>query len=579
MIRKLLPTLALGSLPLFSACSVEDVARAEHNVDTLILEGRARLDAGDSLGAREVFEKAHRGSPSFRSRMWLIRSWIAEDRNNDALDAIDRLRDAPREPGDPDHELELDYLYGMAFAVRARNLVASGVADASVRMNFLDSQVALQRVVEADGARFRDAYLWLARSAWANGDLEAARPAAERAVQEFPEKGAAWLALGRIAMAQFVRAKSAAGDGATDGWPAEASVHWERAEVALRTCVDVMGFPGQDPGHDEDRKILARAALELGHALSWKERYDEASAAYAQAMTYAPEGTDYAALHDILRLPGEPREDGTLPPQRTRPAFLHALEGANLAVHARLGEGAPEAGELSWWLGWERFQAGRLRAAEQAFRQCVAERPGTANAWFFIAMCRYAEEDWDGTTRALRTGFELDPVAIVAEMRRGDAELNVAKLDWVIARLRADRRVDRAVLSEICAETAETEPRHWNNMGLFLRDEAERIRDDPEQEELHAFLCREALRAYRRALAVAPLDPQLLNDTALILHYYLEDELELAKDMYERAVAEAERQLRGELSADDRRRFETARDDAAANLVKLHEKLSHSNEL
>jgi len=295
-------------------------------------------------------------------------------------------------------------------------------------------------------------------------------------------------------------------------------------------------------------------------------------------MTYAPEHTDYAALHAVLRLPDEPQEDGTLSSPGTRPAFLHALEAANLAVHARLGEGAREAGELSWWLGWARYQAGRLAAAEQAFRQCVAERPETANAWFFIALCRYAAEDWDGTAKALRTGFEVDPVALVAEMRRGNVELNVARLDWVIAQLGEDRRVDRAVLSEICAETVETEPRHWNNMGLFLRDEADRLRGDPDQEKLHRFLCHEALRAYRRALAIAPQDPQLLNDTALLLHYYLEDELELAREMYEMALAEAERRLQGALPDDDRQRFETARDDATANLARLRERLSTTGE-
>ena len=314
MIRPPWPALALASLSLLGACAVEYLASSERNLDERIRAGRERLEKGELSAAREAFERAHRQSPSFRSRMWLIRAWIEEGRNNDALDAIDRLRDTPREPGDPDHALELDYLYGMAFAARARSLAASGVSDASVRMNFLDAQAALQRVVEADGERFRDAYLSLARSAWANGDLEAARPAAEGAVQASPGNGAAWLALGRIALSQFVRANSAAGDGAgagVDAWPLEVQAHWDRAVAALRTCLEVTGFPPEGPEHEEKRRVLARAGLELAHALCWRERHDEAAAAYALSMTYAPEHTDYAALHAVLRLPDEPQEEET----------------------------------------------------------------------------------------------------------------------------------------------------------------------------------------------------------------------------------------------------------------------------
>ncbi len=568
---------ALALAGLLGACSVSSPEAAAREIDGWIEKGREQLAQGQAPLAERAFERAQRLSPSLRTRMWLLRTWMEQGRINDSLDAIDALRRSRVDAGQPASCIELDYLYGMAFAHRARSLVTSGLSDTSMQataqMNFIDAQAHLQRVVDQDGERFRDAYLWLARSAWANGDIDAARPAAEGAVRHYPDDGDTWLALGRVAMSQFVSVKNAAPEGEpsdeTASWPPLADAHWNAAEEAFQKAIHTLGFPKDA----EDQKALARAGLELGHALVWKERFDEAAGAYALSMTYNPTGTPYSVLHDILTLPREPNEDGELPFPRARPAFLHALEAANLALHARIASNAPEAGELSWWLGWERYEAGRLPGAERAFRQCVAERPYTANAWHYIGMCRYAAGDWIGTCEAMRKGFETDPVDLVTEMRRRAPELNVRKLDWVIAQLPEERRVDRAILSEICAEIVQTEPRHWNNMGLFLRDEADRIKSDPSQKLLHTFLCTEALRAYRRALETAPEDPQLLNDTAVILHYYLESEYEVAIQMYEMALKESARLLAEDLSADDRQRFQTARTDARNNLDDLRAKM------
>ena len=147
MIRNLVRPLALVVATLLAACSVEEPAKAKRNIDTLIIEGRKELEAGDWSRARDTFARAHRISPGLRTRMWVLRTWIDEGRNNDVLKAIDDLRDGLKVEGRESDTIELDYLYGMAFAYRARALVASGVVDGAVTMNFLDAQSHLQKVV------------------------------------------------------------------------------------------------------------------------------------------------------------------------------------------------------------------------------------------------------------------------------------------------------------------------------------------------------------------------------------------------------------------------------------------------
>lgn len=95
----------------------------------------------------------------------------------------------------------------------------------------------------------------------------------------------------------------------------------------------------------------------------------------------------------------------------------------------------------------------------------------------------------------------------------------------------------------------------WQNLGFFHRDGGEP---------------REALAAYQRAYALLPDDPQVMNDYAVIHHYYLQDEDELALELYRKAKARAQEMLdAGGLDETDRARIATALRDATNNLRKL----------
>lgn len=107
----------------------------------------------------------------------------------------------------------------------------------------------------------------------------------------------------------------------------------------------------------------------------------------------------------------------------------------------------------------------------------------------------------------------------------------------------------------------------WQNLGFFLRDHAERLMRS--REDAGPFI-EESRAAYEQAYRLLPDDPQVMNDYAVIHHYYLQDEDELALDLYRKAVARAQQMLdEGGLDEADRSRIGTALRDAKNNLAKL----------
>jgi tetratricopeptide (TPR) repeat protein len=151
----------------------------------------------------------------------------------------------------------------------------------------------------------------------------------------------------------------------------------------------------------------------------------------------------------------------------------------------------------------------------------------------------------------------------------GNPALNTAKVEYLIPPcVEANRFADAAVLAEICAETAQTESRHWNNLGFFRREEGIRLSQvaDPEQRARAERTFELSLSAYQRALDLAPDDPTYLNDTAVVLHYYLARDLERAMELYDDAIAKANAKIKaGGLSKEAMELVRTALRDANNN--------------
>ena len=132
--------------------------------------------------------------------------------------------------------------------------------------------------------------------------------------------------------------------------------------------------------------------------------------------------------------------------------------------------------------------------------------------------------------------------------------------------------LEAALAAEILTSLQPKVSRHWNNLGLFLRDHADelRARQDEADREAIRDLCNRAYNAYQQALALEPENPNYLNDTALMLQYYLRRDLSRATSMYRKAIRCAEELLAREDLPDDRRAVvEIALRDARDNSSKL----------
>jgi len=536
------------------------VGLPEAEYQNRIAHGRELLDAGKPVEAEAVFAKAAaEDGESLRTRMWVLRAWMDQGRSNDTLDALDELNHALGQQ----KSLELDYLYGMAFARRAESNLAMGVTDSSVQLNFTDAKTFLEEVLRADPRRYRDAYLPLARAAWFEQDLETARWAADQAV-EVQASPDAWLQRGRILMAEFASAEAeeAGGD--------EAEALWSEAARSFRSAVEAAGTPRTD---DEGAR-LAEAATQLGHTMVWRQKGAEATDAYATAMAWNPGGFDYGRTLEFLRgLPNVVDEE--------RPVgFRAALEQGRERLEARgplAGEGAAT---LLWWLGWARFADAAWESSEAAFQQSLALVPEFANAWFYIGLSRQYRKDSAGAVAAMHAGWDIDPASMVATVASAGGALRAFEglLGWC-ATEEPPHNLDAAFLAEMLAQAFPDQPRHWNNVGLFLRDEGERLewaahekKTDPPSEDLLTDLYERSYKAYQRALELTPDDPQLINDTALMLHYHLDGELAAVEERYREALARCDALLADpELSEDDRARFEQTKKDIAVNLKALLE--------
>lgn len=540
-----------------AAVAAASTAALSADLAARIERGRAELAAGRASEAEALFlQAAEADGQRQRSRMWVYRAWMDQGRSNDTLDALDELNRTGEKGKD------LDYLYGMAFARRAEGLVADGVRDSSIDMNFQDAVLLLKPVVEADAARYHDAFLPLARAAWFTQELDTARWAADRAVELEPENGEAWAAHARIAMSAFVNAESESA-----GSP-EAEAAWTRAIESFTRSLERFGTPSTP----EVAAKVTRAATELANAYLWRARTADATAAFARAIAASPANFGYAQAWQVL---------SGAPVDAERPSgFTASLELARETLAARAPLAGPEAGVLLWWLGWAYFNDGSFARSESAFQEGLALAPQYTNAWFYIGLARHYGKDSAGALEAMHRGFDLDPSGMVSTLAgAGGAQRTFESLLGWCAAQEPPKNLEAAFLAEMLTLAQPDEPRHWNNLGLFLRDEGERLEYDayknktPEPDAaLLADLYQRSFAAYQRALELTPEDPQVINDTALMLQYHLEGSVAEVEATYQRALELLDARLAAsDLSEEDRARFEQTKKDIGVNLKALHE--------
>lgn len=391
--------------------------------------------------------------------------------------------------------------------------------------------------VLADRPDHEDARLVLAQARWQLGDQDGAVREAEEAVRLHPQRAGAHVLLGRIAGDRFralladYTTRRPSGQEAADlvaRIDAERRRAWQGYERAAAL----------DPTRSHPHVALAQLAWLDKDAAAMREHA-------ARALAIDP---DAPLDHDLL---------GRGLTWQARAAFYAAIRERYAAAP---GTRPAKAATLRFHEGRAHFDGAAWAAARACFSIALADNPEAVHAHWYQFLCAWHEGDHDLAERHAAAyashsapGF-ADVVRALAGDRRGEVGAIVRYL--ADRAFRDGRREASRDLNHVLACLADTADA-WNN---------------------HAFLCREsgryedALASYQHALAREPDSPQLLNDTAVILHYHLPGAANKAKarELYQRAVAAADRQLADRtLPAAQRGSARQARSNALANLAAL----------
>ena len=523
-------------------------ARAQASVDDLIEEGRRLLEIGKPRTAQEHFDRAARlDGDTPRSRVWVVRGWIEAGAVDEALTATDELKAA----GAP--EADLDYLYGLGFHAAALAEVAAG-GGTYTQGRFEDAARFLAAATETDVERYRDALLPQAEAAWYAQDLEGAQAAVMRAIELRPDDGNAHMLHGRIAFSRYSAGRAADGEIPSD----ETEALWRESLEAFQAAVRAWGSP-RKPAL---QRKLAESHQQIGHLHLWKGDVQAAAPAYGAAMIFEPRALDFTQVH---------RSIGS-------EALAEQLATARAQFPKKHADDNPGAALLAWWDGYVNYDLWNLPQAEQAFHDAIDGNPDYINAWYYVFRAAYGQRKYDQALVALRTNWRQDPISLVAALS-SDKDKNLAILEFLIGHLIAPENLlvgepyrEAAVVAEIQTRVVPGEPRFWNNLGLFLRDHGqqhERSLEEPAP-ELIAEIYEQAYAAYLTALELGPEHPAYLNDTAVMLHYYLKRDWDEAQRLYELAIERADEGLAGDTLPNDLRAwYRTARGDAETNLRRL----------
>ncbi len=505
------------------------------------------LPAGHASGPSATASAAT--EPRWDNELAAVHASLERDAWEEALELADQMASsgAPR--------ALVDYATGLSWHRAATLAIANGQTGSGIGHQLEDARRLLARALASDAERCSGAWLPLAEAAWLSGEIEQAADAADRAVELAPHSAAAHGLRGRVGLARY-----SAMLGAKEGGDDQAL--FAIAHGSLTRAIEL-----------EDDAATARIAelrVQLALVHAWKGDLASAGSAWGAAMAGAPEAVDFGAALNTL---GAPAFGGVV--ARAIPSFrdAHPSDDPGLAI-------------LHWWHGYAAHLGSDWSTSESAFRAALHVAPEYVSSWYYVHRAAYASGDFGAAVAALRTHADADLDAAVA-LVRAEGDPGSARLDWLVGWCANPdkhdgqaRNADAALLTEVLTQLAPTESRHWNNLGLFLRDQgdvhvrraiaAQEAPDRPLLEDLFE----RALDAYRQALELDPENPNYLNDTAVMLHYNLRRDLDEARELYASAARIAEARLSapeapGALSPLERELLETALRDARENMGRL----------
>lgn len=225
-------------------------------------------------------------------------------------------------------------------------------------------------------------------------------------------------------------------------------------------------------------------------------------------------------------------------------------------------------GDAHWQLAFLYEDAGKAEEAVDAAVTHMQRTPDMDIGRVYALAKRYAaEKRFAASEKALLAMVERDAEELSNWIAsEPDPTETAVQLGWSIGpavqqgRLEAAREMLRPLL-EVNPANADI----WNNFGLLCRDTGvatERRGDIDAAEELYV----SSYVAYEKSLSHDSENPQIMNDTALVMQYHVKTNMARAKDLYRRAIVNAEKLIAG---GDERAEIRTALRDARNNLALL----------
>lgn len=391
--------------------------------------------------------------------------------------------------------------------------------------------------VKQPGANDETFELWSESLLNAN-DLGAARSAADDGLGKHKDSSRLLLQRGRVQMAQARKAADVGDEKAT-------AAEYAAAEKSFRLAMEKAPKSAAPCVRLAELKITLWAAAGSTDGALRQEAVD----LWCEGARREPAGLDLAQTYNWLQ--GDARAPLTVILEK-EPKNVNAMWFRGLASWSRNP------------VDWPGLRDDLLKVLEV--------NPGFADANFYLgdgAMRRGAElvaqektadadEAYAAAARFWAAYLDANGSAYAGSLRQAaDGGLEMAqRMTWLAGRaIGFGKPAQAASIMAFVIQVTPEDGFAWQNYAFFQRE---------------AGNMEQARQGYATAYELLPDDPQVMNDYAVIFHYYLKTEDELALSLYRRAIEQAQAMLDGGgLTEADRERISTSLTDAKNNLKKL----------
>jgi tetratricopeptide (TPR) repeat protein len=475
------------------------------------------IDAGEKEKALALLLKLDAGRPQDPFAMRKMLSVLLElERFEDALDrGHGGLKRFPKDA------LLLERL-ALASQRLAEKLARQPGQVSRAQLYLEDAKRFAQRAVAAAPDR-RESLAIVGLAQFQLGEIQEALSTADRLTQRFGDSPSGPLLRAQIRLTMF-----------TNGIRQERLEEKERFLLAGQIRRDCEMAARLDSTRHLPYRLLGDVALWLGEN-------EEAFKQFAASMARDP---GRGAPHDwIARYPVEDR--------------LELYRDAIAAYQGRKHKEPRDEALLHWHFGLACFDAGDWEGTRAAMARCFGLRPEFLNTLYYGALASYEIRKPDEGLFFATVLSRKAPKDLIGSLENAGKQRSRYLEIFRFFAKRALDKGDAAASRDLnrCIAAVADDVDAWNNFAFLCRETGKH---------------EEAWSAYQRALELDPEDPQLLNDAAVILQYYLKKDLPKAKAMYQRAIRNASALLKKKTG--DPKRIARARQsmkDARGNLEEM----------